>query len=55
MKKVITKRAWTSPVHYLPAETEVEYIEDINDEKALIRYDGYNYIVDKEVLDGEEE
>ena len=50
MLKVITKRAWTSPVHYLPAETEVEYIEDINDEKVLIRYDGYNYIIDRSCI-----
>ena len=51
METTIIKRAWTSPVHFLPTGTKVEYIEDINDEKSLIRYDGYNYIVDKDVLE----
>lgn len=51
IKAKIIKNASYSPVAHLEAGLIVEVADVINEEKVLIRYSGYNYIIDKECIE----
>lgn len=46
-KGKIKENAWYSPVSYLPKGTEVDYIDQVNEDTIQVRYCGYNYLIKK--------